>query len=268
VEAVAAAVVLVVEAVAVVAAEAAAAADGGPNPNFQFGNRINRGRRNQFQGNAYYTIGNSVLNARPYSFTSPTTLTGGSVPKAGYASSRFGFSGGGPLVIPHISSGDKTFWFVNYTGVRSKNGFDDVTTVPTLAERGGDFSALTSTINFPGTTTPFPNNMIPSSMLSPTALALLQYIPVPNAPGLRNNYQFIGANPNNNDNLQTRINQTISSKDGLDINFNYQHRNSETLQPFGFADPTSGYGLSGALTYRRTISRTLINSWSGISAAI
>jgi hypothetical protein len=231
-----------------------------PNRNFQFGNRVNRGRRNAFQGNAYYTIGNSVLNARPYSFTSPTTLTGGTVPKAGYASNRFGFSGGGPLVIPHISSGDKTFWFVNYTGVRSKNGFDDVTTVPTLAERGGDFSALSNIINFPGTTNPFPNNTIPNSMLNPASLALLQYIPAPNAPGVRNNYQFIGANPSNNDNLQTRINQTISAKDGLDINFSYQHRNSETLQQFGFADPSRGYGVSGSLTYRRTISRTLINS--------
>jgi len=237
---------------------------GGPNRNFQFGNRINRGRRNQFQGNAYYTIGNSVVNARPYSFTSPTTLTGAELPKAGYASNRFGFSGGGPLVIPRLYSGDKTFWFVNYTGNRSRNGFDDVTTVPTVAERTGDFSALGSIINFPNTTNPFPGNMIPASMISPTAMSLLNYIPVPNAPGLRNNYQFIGANPNNNDNLQTRINQTISSKDGLDVNFNYQHRNSENLQPFGFVDPTSGYGLSSSLTYRRTFSRTLINSlvWS------
>jgi hypothetical protein len=233
---------------------------GGPNRNLQFGNRINRGRRNQFQGNAYYTIGNSVVNARPYAFTSPTTLTGAELPKAGYASNRFGFSGGGPLVIPHLFSGDKTFWFVNYTGNRSKTGFDDVTTVPTLAERGGDFSSLTSTINYPGTTTPFQNNTIPTSMLNPTSVALLQYIPLPNAPGARNNYQFIGANPNNNDNLQTRINQTISSKDGLDVNFNYQHRNSDTLQPFGFEDPTSGYGVSGALTYRHTFNRTLINS--------
>ena len=29
--------------------------------------------RRQFQGSVYYTVGNSVLNARPYSFTSPTT---------------------------------------------------------------------------------------------------------------------------------------------------------------------------------------------------
>ncbi len=234
----------------------------GPNRNFQFGNRINRGRRNQFQGNAYYTVGNSVLNARPYSFTSPTTLTGAELPKAGYAANRFGFSGGGPLVIPHLYNGDKTFWFVNYTGNRSKNGFDDVTTVPTLAERGGDFSALGNIVNYPNTTTPFSGNVIPPSMLNPASLSLLNYVPLPNAPGSRNNYQLIGANPSNNDNLQTRINQTISAKDGLDVNFNYQHRNSENIQPFGFADPTSGYGLSSSLTYRRTISRTLINSLS------
>ena len=234
---------------------------GGPNRN-QFGNRINRGRRNQFQGNAYYTFGNSVLNARPYSFTSPTTLSGAEVPKAGYASNRFGFSGGGPLVIPKLYSGDKTFWFVNYTGNRSRNGFDDVTTVPTPAERIGNFSGLGTNIFYPGTTTPFPNNTIPTSMFNTAAEGLLQYIPLPNAPGVRNNYQFIGANPSNNDNLQTRINQTVSAKDGIDVNFSYQHRNAENLQPFGFVDPTHGYGVSGQLTYRRTISRNWINSLS------
>ena len=97
-------------------------------------------------------------------------------------------------------------------------------------------------------------------MLNSAAVGLLQYIPLPNAPGLRNNYQLIGANPTNNDNLQMRINQTLTTKDGLDVNFNYQHRNSETIQTFGFVDPTSGYGLSSSLTYRRTFSRTLINS--------
>ncbi len=235
---------------------------GGPNRNFQFGNRINRGRRNQFQGNAYYTIGNSVLNARPYSFTSPETLTGAEVPKAGYASNRFGFSGGGPLTIPKLYNGDKTFWFVNYTGNRSKNGFDDVSTVPTLDERGGNFSALGTTILQPGTTTPFPGNIIPSSLLNSAATGLLSYIPAPNSPGLRNNFQLIGANPSNNDNLQVRINQTITNKDGLDVNFSYQHRDSDTIQPFGFVDPTRGYGVSGQLTYRRTITRNLINSLS------
>ena len=47
---------------------------------------------------------------------------------------------------------------------------------------------------------------------------------------------------NNNDNLQTRINQTISSKDGLDVNFNYQHRNSETSSPSDSPIPPVGMG--------------------------
>jgi len=235
---------------------------GGPqaNRNTQFGNRINRGRGQQFSGNVSYTIGNSVLNARPYTFTAPTTLTGAEQPKAGYATNRFTASVGGPLSIPHIFSTDKTFWFVNYTGTRSKTGFDQITTVPTAAERGGDFSGISTIVNMPFTTTPFPNNMVPTSLFNSAALGLLPYIPLPNTPGLRNNYQLIGANPSNTDNLQPRINQTLTAKDALDINLTYQRRNSDTIQQFGFRDPTKGYGLSLALTYRRTISRNLINS--------
>ncbi len=106
-------------------------------------------------------------------------------------------------------------------------------------------------------------------MLNSAALGLLQYIPLPNAPGIKNNYQLVGANPSNNDNLQVRVNQTLTAKDGLDVNFNYQHRDSDTVQPFGFVDPTSGYGVGGSLTYRRTISRTLDQQpGRGTSAAI
>ncbi len=213
------------------------------------------GRGQQFQGMVFETLGNSVLNARPSSFTS-----GVAVPKAGYAANRFGGSVGGPLQIPHIISLDRTFYFVNYTGNRSKNGFDDNSTVPTAAERLGDFSGISTVINNPTTGLPFTGNIIPPTMLDKAALGLFSYIPLPNAAGTRNNYQLIGANPTNNDNLQTRINQTISLKDGLDFNFNYQHRNSANIQNFGFVDPTLGYGLSSGVTYRRTISRTLINS--------
>ncbi len=158
---------------------------GGPpaNRNLQFGNRINRGRGRQFSGNVSYTIGNSVLNARPYTFTAPTTLTGALQPKAAYAANRFTVSMGGPLSIPHIFSSDKTFWFVNYTGNRSKNGFNDITTVPTLAERQGDFSGISTIVNMPFTTTPFPNNMVPSSLFNSAALGLLHYIPLPEYAG-------------------------------------------------------------------------------------
>lgn len=222
---------------------------GPPNRNTQFGNRIRRGRGRQFQGNAYYTIGNSVLNARPYSFTAPALLNGQEVPKSGYAANRFGFSGGGPLSIPHLFSSDKTFWFVNYTGTRSKNPVDQVSTVPTAAMRLGDFSG-----------TPYAAYSVPASRIDPAATELLKLIPLPNAPGLRNNYQLITSQPSNTDNLQVRLNQTLNTKDRLDVNFNFQRRDSETIQAFGFADPTTGYGVSSSLTYSRTFSRSLINN--------
>ncbi|HWD97448.1 MAG TPA: carboxypeptidase-like regulatory domain-containing protein, partial [Bryobacteraceae bacterium] len=232
------------------------------NRNTQFGNRVNRGRGRSFQGSAYYTFGNSVLNARPYSFTSSRLLSGEEVPKSGYAYNRFGFSGGGPLRIPKLFSSDKTFWFVNYTGQRTKSPIDNALTVPSAAERAGDFSGISNIIYNPFTNAPFPGNVIPSSMIDRSSAGLLSLIPLPNAPGAINNYQLITSTPNNTDNLQVRINQTISTKDRLDVNFNFQHRNSDSVSSFGFVDPLHGYGLSSNLTYSRTISRYLINNAS------
>jgi hypothetical protein len=226
----------------------------------QFGNRINRGRGQQWRLTANYSIGNSALNARPYSFTAPTLVNGEPLPKAAYANNRFGFSVGGPFAIPHLFRSDKINWFVNYTGVRSKNGIDQIANVPTLAERGGDFSGISQTIYNPATNVPFAGNIIPTSLISPTASALLNYIPLPNAIGTRSNFQLIGANPSNNDNLQVNVNETLTTKDRLALNLTFQDRNSANLQTFGFRDPGTGSGLSLSLTYSRTISRYLINS--------
>ena len=58
----------------------------------------------------------------------------------------------------------------------------------------------------------FPNNQIPTSALSPQALRLLQYMPLPNLAGITNNYE---ANfPNNDTYNQTidRIDQNIGDK--------------------------------------------------------
>ena len=228
----------------------------------QFGNRINRGRGQQWRLTANYSFGNSALNARPYSFTAPQLINGDQVPKAAYASNRFGFSVGGPLAIPRLFHNDKTFWFINYTGQRTKNGFDRISTVPTAAERAGDFSHIAQTIYDPATNAPFPGNVIPASRINTTALGLLSFIPLPNAGGLRNNYQLIAANPSNSHNLQVVVNHTLTSKDRLALNLSYQSRDSATIQNFGFRDPSTGSGINTRLSYSRTFSRSLINTLS------
>ena len=220
---------------------------------------MNRGRGRQFQGNATYTFANSALNAAPYSFTAPQLIGGQAVPKAAYALNRFGLSLGGPLSIPKIFRSDKTFWFLNYNGTRSRNGFDRITNVPTAAQRAGDFSGTAAIID-PVTNQRFAGDVIPDSRISRAAAGLLNLIPAANSPGARNNYQLIGANPSDSDNIQARVNQTLTTKDRLDVNFNYQRRDGTNTQTFGFVDPTSGSGMNTGITWSHNWNRSLINN--------
>jgi len=102
--------------------------------------------------------------------------------------------------------------------MRNRNGVDDISSVPTLAMRGGDFSSLLgntvpTVIYYPGTNTPFAGNIIAPSLISPAATALLKYFPQPTGTGLRNNYQLIASNPNNNNNFNLQVSDPITTKD-------------------------------------------------------
>src|SRR5439155_16763541 len=99
-----------------------------------FGNRRYAGGRNAIRSSLSFTLRNSALDARPFS------LTGQTVAKPSYANNRFGITSGGALNIPKIIHNDKVFFFFNYFGGRSRNGYSGVGTVPTALERSGDFS--------------------------------------------------------------------------------------------------------------------------------
>src|ERR1700687_6205960 len=87
---------------------------------------------------------------------------------------QFGGSIGGPVVLPHYNGKDKTFFFFNYEGQRQRQSNTTLNIVPTLAERQGDLSAISTTIYDPysgntatGLRTPFPNNQIPLNRIDP-----------------------------------------------------------------------------------------------------
>ena len=228
----------------------------------QFGNRRRPG---QIHGLIFGTLNNSVLDAKPVS------LSGSDVPQPSYAQTRFGFVAGGPLVIPKVFKDPSTYFSISYFGTRAKNPQVNFSTVPTSAERLGDFSqAVQATganqtvapvrIYNPATGTPLAGNIIPGSMISPIAQGLLPYIPLPNTPGLINNYFYDAAVIANSDNLNGRIQRNITAKDRLAYHLSYQDRNGQTVQPFGFTDLTSGYGLSTDLSWTHNFSPTLINT--------
>ena len=177
------------------------------------GGRGGRGRGfsvNQPHGSLFYSYGGSILDAKPFS------LNGQPEDKADYNQNRFGFTLGGPLNIPHIyKGGTKTFLFGNYSGSRGSNPFDVFSTMPTPAERNGDFSALLSRpdpiqLFDPKTHAAIPNNML--ARVNPAAAQLLSFIPQPNLPGTIRNFHLVSAAPSSTDTMFIRFNHSFGSE--------------------------------------------------------
>jgi hypothetical protein len=159
------------------------------------------GGTNRLRGEAHWFFRNSELSARDY-----FAKKAGTTPPD-FDDNRYGFSLGGPLKLPRVYNGtNKTFWF--YTWEKNTWGLPltFTGTVPTAAQRQGDFSQLLAlgpqyqiydprtTAVAPGgrlTRQPFPNNIIPPDRLDAVGLRLVNLYALPNQPGTidgRNNY--------------------------------------------------------------------------------
>lgn len=218
------------------------------------GNRRN-GARRQIRGSVYYTLRNSVLDAAPFS------LNGQENTKAAYSQNRFGFVLGGPLQIPKLLRSESTFFMINYSGSLARNGTTLTSTVPTLAQRAGDFSGSGTILYDPVTRLPVPGNRI--TRVNPIAQGLLAYIPLPNQPGLVNNYRLVTAVPNNSQSINARIMQTLSRRDQLSLGVSAQTRDSENVQNFGFVDASSGHGVNANVNYRHTFGAGMFQNLTG-----
>ncbi len=169
---------------------------------------------------------NSAVDAQSYS------LTGREAGKASYNQLRFGAFVGGPLKIPGLFDWSKsTFYTVGWNGSRGSTPYDAFSTVPTLAERNGNFSGMTAKngnpilIYNPATGQPFGNNTMDPSQFSSAATSLLPYIPLPNLPGAAQNFHYITSDEGDSDSLSLRLIHNFISGGGS-----------------GFAQPGGGAG--------------------------
>jgi hypothetical protein len=217
-----------------------------------FGNR--RRQQPAYTGSVFITLQNSALNAAPFS------LNGQSQPKPSSDNAKFGFNIGGPMVIPKILNWQRASFYFTYQGTQSRNPYSSVSSVPTPAERAGDFSQISNILYDPLTGSPFPNNVIPVSRFNPAAVGLLQYFPQPSYTGLVQNYRNVASTPNNSNNVGIRLNAPLSTKDRLTFNVQYQNRDAESEQLFGWRDSTDGYGLSAAMGWSHSFGRRFNNS--------
>lgn len=189
---------------------------GGPGGGGPFLMRLPRGFNiNQPHGTMYFSDDTASLDAKSYS------LTGLGTTKASYNLPRFGAFIGGPLNIPKIfNGGNKTFFFAGWNGNRGSSPYDAFSTVPTIAERNGDFSSatykdgnpvqifvpnLSSTIN-PAVCQPSgQTNAINSNCISSSAKALLQYIPLPNLNTPTQNFNYVTSDQSSTDSVNLRL---------------------------------------------------------------
>jgi len=174
---------------------------------------------NELHGSAFLFRRNNVGQARdPFAQSQPILGTNGQfIPATLW--DQFGGSLGGPI------QKDKTFIFGDYQGLRQKNSGSLLTRVPTAAERTGDLSDLNTAIFnpcagsncnvVPASRSQFLNGVIPASMLSPQAIAVLQAIPLPNIAGVNgatNNYDASGVGIVNSDSFNVRVDRYQTEK--------------------------------------------------------
>lgn len=204
---------------------------------------ITKGGTNHFHGEAYDFLQNSFMNANSwynneYGFA-----------RSEFKQNQFGGNIGGPLVKRW-----NLFFFGGYEGLRQPNTQTTLTTVPTQAERTGDFSQAlnadgtpdliynpftTTALDTTGnnfTRTQFANNQIPSSLINATGQKLVNLYPLPNRPGTGpnqlNNYAASGAGNTLNDKMDTRVDWDQSSSHRLFVRFSDRFRQNQVVPCF------------------------------------
>ena len=174
-----------------------------------------------WHGRVYENFRNDFLDAVPHEIVQ----RGGS--KSLLRRNQFGFNVAGPVVVPRLVHPGANTWFsLSYEGVRERISRSNLFTIPTLAERTGDFSPVVdqagsplpifdpastrpnpafdpsqpvSTENLQYLRDPFPDNRIPAGRLDPVAQKALSFYPSPNAsvgPFFRNNYFVVSPETN------------------------------------------------------------------------
>jgi len=191
---------------------------------------------NDLHGSVFEFIRNDHLDSRDYFARS----------KPPYQRNNFGFTIGGPVVIPKLYSGkNRTFWFFNYEALRERRAVTQTLTVPTPAMVAGDLSkTLTGApapqifnpfsarvVNGQIIRDPFPGNIIPASMIQPYSKAYAQFwFPTDLIPNTTAN--FINNNKRRRDDNQVnvRIDQQISDKNTLFGRFSWSDLSTLTPQ--------------------------------------
>lgn len=219
-----------------------------------------RSGTNDFHGSVFEFARNNALDARNFFAATAPPLN----------LHQFGGSIGGPIIK------DKTHFFASWEETRQAYGSSVISTVPTLAERQGDFSAFSSVVYDPATLSggkkqAFAGNLIPLTRQDPVARKASAYYPNPNRAsnsGISGNY---GANSHSTlrrDILVGKLDHRLTQKDQLTARYyiNDYSQGDDGSYRIPVADPgaatTDGRVQSFMASHLHTFSSELVNNFS------
>ncbi len=189
-----------------------------------------RSGTNALHGSIYEFLRNEDLNARNY-FARPTAA--GPQPKPEYRRNLFGATLGGPVVH------DRLFFFAGYQGILQRIGVTRLSTVPTIAQRGGNFgstaiydpNSTTTTASGRVVRTEFAKNTIDPARFDPAAVALLSRIPLPNTTG-SSNYSRTGNDDDHQQQFDFRVDGAKGERDRAFARYTYYSEVENPVTPF------------------------------------
>lgn len=210
-----------------------------------FTNVVTRSGTNIFHGSLFEFLRNSALDARNF-FDERSVVNPQRIPP--FRRNEFGFTLGGPVVLPGYDRSSTTQFFAEYQGFRQVLGTTQVLAVPTPAERAG-----IDTTAYPGDTLFVPVN--------PVIASILHRYPLPNDPtgpfGART-FATSSKVVTDADQFSVRLDRQLSSKDHLFARFTMDNLTGPTTNPDQTAiDPAFGityidHQRNAALTWMRT----------------
>ncbi len=213
-------------------------------------NIVSKSGTNDFHGTAYEFVRNNDFDARN-PFAAAVTP---------FHYNQYGGAIGGPLGLPKIYNGrNRTFFFFNIEQWQYNFVNSIISSVPTAAQRGGDFSGLFNTngalipIYDPRSTrvnpsgsgyvrTLFAGNQIPTTILDPVALNYLKFVPLPNRTPTNaftnaNNYIGPSAAQLHMEQYLTKVDHHFSEKNSLFVRYMYYNEFNDNGGAQIYTDP-------------------------------
>jgi hypothetical protein len=227
-------------------------------------NMVMKSGTDQFHGSGWYFLQRPQMDARDFFNPEPN-------PKPDSRRDQGGFSLGGPI------RKNRTFFFVDFEKVASSSASSGNATVPTLAERQGNFSGTLNAIYDPtaqGCGNPCINrpqvqyngqaNVIPPSEQDPIGMAVLNLYPKPSNSNEFNNYNWTTTANAPDYQFDIKIDHQLNDKNH--INGRYSRDWSNFTTPTTLGDGFDNDGIASGVTvaqnasleYSRTINPRII----------